>query len=203
MKKVLLFSPIRTGSTLIMNIIRDYFYKDLKHTVHKLSELDNIENYTLISTVRSPYDSIISSIKRYNLEINDKHIKSNIIEFKKYGGDDIVTLIKKDYNNHLILKYEDFYNNFDFLINKLEIFFNTELTEIQKQEIKTKYHINNIDKISKNLGTNFWNYDKNTHWHGNHISNTKGNSTYKETLTNRQKNIIFCELKEYIELFNY
>ena len=79
----------------------------------------------IISTIRNPYDSIISSIKIYNKEINKENIKSNIDLFKKYGGDDIIKLVNLN-KSHLILKYEDFHNNFDILIDNLELFFNTK-----------------------------------------------------------------------------
>ena len=60
------FSPIRSGSTLVFNILQ-FLGKKSKKEHDKYIYRDNNK---YIVTIRHPYNSIISSIMRYNKEIN-------------------------------------------------------------------------------------------------------------------------------------
>ena len=67
----------------------------------------------MIVTFRNPMDSLASSIKRYKLEVNDVNIKNQILELKENGLDDLYEIFQN--KNILKLKYENFYNNYDFI----------------------------------------------------------------------------------------
>ena len=93
-----------------------------------------------------------------------------------HGGNDILNLIF-NLENILLLRYEDFAQNQEYiatnLINFLSISYKRRLNSIIK-----KFNIENVSKMSKKFDS-FNEYDKKTHIHGNHISATKGSSVYK------------------------
>ena len=82
-----------------------------------------------------------------------------------------------DFENILLLRYEDFTKNQEYiatnLINFLSISYKGRFISIIK-----KFNIENVIKMSKKFDS-FDEYDKKTHIHGNHISATKGSSVYK------------------------
>lgn len=114
-EKMVLFSPIRKGSTLLYNIIKLIFYKIDIIKEHKYKYNEN--NFYII-TIRHPYNSIISSCLRYNLELTEENFINNIDEYVNNGGKD---LIENSFNkeNHIIFIYEYFYNNFDYIYRKI------------------------------------------------------------------------------------
>ena len=184
------FSPIRSGSTLIYNYLIELGRKPKsKHHYNK-----NINNYFII-TIRHPYNSIISSILRYDLDINIVSIKSHINEYLKYGGD---CIINNDFSkdNHCILIYEKFLNNHDYIFNKLENFFNEKYSVELKNKIKYKLNIEKIKKdINENNYTNFYQYDAKTNFHGKHISKFNGTTDYKKILNKDELGILEKNIK--------
>jgi len=172
------FSPIRTGSTLVYNILKQIFNVPIIKE-HKYS---NRKNVYYITTIRHPYNSIISSIMRYNEEINKKTLEKAINEYLEYGGLYLITNEFINNNKILILKYEDFNNNNIYIINKLCEFFHFKIKKEYAEKI-----INNFSKdivLDKISGFKDFNeYCEDTHLHGNHINKYKGNTDYKKILS--------------------
>ena len=106
------FSPIRSGSTLVYNILIGLGKTPTKK--HHISS-----GSKKVVTVRHPYNSIVSSMMRYNLEINTKNLISQINEYVSNGGIDV---LKTDHSCCVLL-YEEFYKNFDYIFDKFEVFF--------------------------------------------------------------------------------
>ena len=182
---IIQFSPIRSGSTLIYNYLLELGKKPKK--IHNY--IKNKNNYFII-TIRHPYNSIISSILRNCIDINVETIRTHIEEYLNFGGD---CIINNDFNgdNHCILIYEKFLNNHDYILNKLEIFLNETYPLELKNKIKSKLNINQIKKdIDKNGYTKFCEYDKNTQFHGKHISEFNGSTDYKKILNKDELSIL-------------
>lgn len=177
------FSPIRSGSTLLYNIIRELENNCIKQ--HKYTYNKN-NNY--IITIRHPYNSIISSCLRLNLEINNKNLINHINKYIKNGGSCIAN---NDLNkpNICILFYEKFNNNYDYIFDSLELFFNKKYKDEKKKNICKKFSIENVKKIISKYN-NFEEYDRVTHLHGNHISKYNGETNYKEILNDEQIKIL-------------
>jgi hypothetical protein len=196
-KHIIQFSPIRSGSTLVYNILREFSKVRKVHNI----VVNNSQLYVI--TYRHPYNSIISSLLRSEKKINPSNIKSEISEYLKNGGED---LLKNDLSkkNILLLKYEEYFSNYEVIYNKLENFLNINIDKDKKNQLSEKYNINNvkniIDKYKK-----FEEYDKKTHLHGKHISEYDGKTDYKEILSESEINMLKENesLNKIIKKFNY
>jgi len=196
-KNIIQFSPIRSGSTLVYNILREF------SNVRKTHNMSVKNGQLYVITYRHPYNCIISSLLRNEKKINLLNIKSEISEYLKNGGKDLLKndLLKK---NILLLQYEEFFDNYEVIYNKLEKFLNINIDENKKIELSKKYHITNVKKITNKYKT-FKGYDKTTHLHGKHISEYDGQTDYKKILS---ENDIYVlkenkSLNEIIKKFNY
>jgi len=196
-KNIIQFSPIRSGSTLVYNILREF------SNVRKTHNISVKNGQLYVITYRHPYNCIISSLLRNEKKINSLNIKSEISEYLKNGGKDLLEndLLKK---NILLLQYEEFFNNYEVIYNKLENFLNINIDENKKIELSKKYHITNVKKMTNKYKT-FKEYDKTTHLHGKHISEYDGQTDYKKILS---ENDIYVlkenkSLNEIIKKFNY
>ncbi len=174
-KNIIQFSPIRSGSTLVYNILREF------SNVRKTHNISVKNGQLYVITYRHPYNCIISSLLRNEKKINSLNIKSEISEYLKNGGKNLLEndLLKK---NILLLQYEEFFNNYEVIYNKLENFLNINIDENKKIELSKKYHITNVKKMTNKYKT-FKEYDKTTHLHGKHISEYDGQTDYKKILS--------------------
>lgn len=196
-KNIIQFSPIRSGSTLVYNILREF------SNVRKTHHISVKNGQLYVITYRHPYNCIISSLLRNERKINSLNIKSEISEYLKNGGKDLLEndLLKK---NILLLQYEEFFDNYEVIYNKLENFLNINIDKNKKIELSKKYHITNVKKMTNKYKT-FKEYDKTTHLHGKHISEYDGQTDYKKILS---ENDIYVlkenkSLNEIIKKFNY
>lgn len=184
-KNIIQFSPIRTGSTFVYNIIKTIFKnKNIKKT-HKLNYK---ANNLYIITIRHPYNSIISSILRYSDNIDIQTLKKHINEYLTNGGTCIANnnLNKR---NIIVFYYEDFFNNIDNIFNKIENRLKIKINVQIKDKLKSITNIDNVIKLTSKY-ENFSKYDKNTHYHGNHISQNKGETDYNNYLNIEQTNLL-------------
>jgi len=200
-KQIIQFGMIRSGSTLIYNILKEIFpnYSVIK-THQYPSKWSLIKRTPLVCTFRDPLDIICSSIKRYEKTPNRITIDQQINELKIFGFDDFIKLEKK-YNNKLNLRYKDFYNNQDFIFDKLENFFNIHISDKLRDEIKYKFSIKKVkEKISQLK--NFEEMDNNTQFHGLHVSNTDGKTeSFKNFFQDEDINYLKDIFKEFREKY--
>lgn len=172
-KRIIQFGMIRSGSTLIYNILKELFnnYSIIK-THHYPSKLQRIQNIPVVCTFRDPLDIICSSIKR-NQELPSREvIKKHINVLEKYGFVDFIKL-QKNYKNKINLRYENFYNNYDYVFEKLETFFAIKIPKNFRCYLVNKFSINNVKEEIKKFN-NFQEFDPSTKFHGLHISDKNG-----------------------------
>ncbi|MEM8777522.1 MAG: hypothetical protein AAGF26_01355 [Cyanobacteria bacterium P01_G01_bin.49] len=167
------FSPPRSGSTLIYNVLREVFPEKFVEKGHVYSKINS--KYPIVVTYRHPLDSIASSIQRYGLPLTDKVIEEQILELDSNGVWDVLNLKGKP--NVLMLRYEDFSNNFNFIYSELESFFGIEISQEKKELIKDKYKIEAVERMIESKES-FDDFDPVTHLHGKHISKYKGQPGY-------------------------
>ena len=182
---IIQFSPIRSGSTLVYNYLLELGHRPSK----KHNYCYNNKNQYII-TIRHPYNAIISSILRYEQDINVTTIENQINEYLRYGGED---LIRNNFtgNNHCILFYENFFKNHDLILNQFELFFNKTYKSELKNKIKYKLELNNVKStLIENGYTKFSSYDSKTHFHGKHISEFNGAIDYKKILNKDELNVL-------------
>lgn len=204
--KCIQFGPIRSGTTLIWNILKEFFpYIKKTHTFPSKKE------YKIISTIRDPRDILKSlliislSKKKESLTQSSKKITLEMINFeiqkiKKLGLDYLLN--NKHHKNILILRYELFHNNYNYIFDNLEKFLNLKISPEKRIEIQNKYNIKNLKKISKEQ-QHFRNWDKKTLIHGKHISANPEPGSWKEYIPKEYHKYICSSLKKYLIGFNY
>jgi len=172
-KKIIQFSPPRTGSTLVFNVLREIFPGRRIDKSHNYET--KFEKYPVVVTYRHPLDAIASSIQRYGRTPTDEEIEKQIKEFEDNSLWDILSI--RHQSNVLMLKYEEFYKDYDYIFDALEKFFGLTISADKRREITNRYNIEAVDEQVRDYG-DFQTYDKVTQLHGRHISTYKGGVNY-------------------------
>jgi hypothetical protein len=176
-RKVIQFSVGRSGSTMIWQILKLLFRDVSKAHDKEMREVYSNSEEPLVITCRDPRDVTISLIRVQHFVNNNEGICDKI---NKKVLSRFATEVKKresrlDYwcKNYtgpkLMLQYEKFYNNYDFIFSKLESFFSIKITS------KTKERIIEQTSVSKNITrqeklATFSDHCSISHIHGNHIN---------------------------------
>ncbi|MCP4088658.1 MAG: hypothetical protein GY746_02540 [Gammaproteobacteria bacterium] len=129
--------------------------------------LNSAEIPTVV-TYRHPLDCIASSIQRYQQQSTDEVLDEHIRILGRHGIWDVLQI--KDDSNVLMLRYEEFNNNYDYIYDHLELFFNIKIKLSKRDEITASFQIDKIEKLTEDYNS-FMEYDPESHWHGLHISN--------------------------------
>jgi len=186
-------SMARTGSTLVYQIINYLFSEILiekHHHYHNNPATYKSKNIITYRDFRdvliSLYRTILSKNGEIDFSINitkykhiDNLIKNSICflnqlsDFNKLKIEYNNNNIKKD--NILFLKYEDFYNNYDYIFDNISLFFNYEISFDVRNIMKAMFSVNNNKKIANSM-ENFSQMDSLSMIHGHHIVN--GNIGY-------------------------
>ena len=139
---ILVYGMHRSGSTFIWMVLEEIYKKQIFKTHHY------IPNKKTIITYRDPRD-IAASLFRMRKDMGKRFtVKNNIVSFKEKNWKEIRNLVRPHINiflkyknnpndNYLFLKYEDFFNNFDFIFNKLSLFLNKEIDKKTRDYIIT------------------------------------------------------------------
>lgn len=198
---IIQFSPIRSGSTLVFNILREIFPKRKITKTHQLNKKEE-QSATLVSTYRNPVDCIASNLLFLQKPATEDNIAEQIHLLKTYGLVQLCRMVDRE--NMVLLKYEDFYRDHSLIFSQLQAFFKIELTDQRQEEISEKYQVNRVKEQYTSQFSNAFEFDKTNHWHGNHISNFKGRpNAATEVLTNDQIQMIKGALKEHMNLLGY
>ena len=179
--KIILFSPIRTGSTLIYNLLRELFPNKSVQKTHFIKEFSYHHNAICISTIRQPYNSIISSLirEKETNEISITDIEKEIVTYITFGGEDI---LKIENVPNILLYYEDFFSDINLFFEKIQKYTKHEITSDVRLTLKTKYSISSVEDISSRF-SKFSELDETTQIHGKHISKYKGMTDYYDLLS--------------------
>lgn len=183
MNKVFQCGLGRTGTTLIYRIIKEVHPTVIKcHLPEIKPNLDS--NCKIVASIRHPIESFLSYIRviefpnsnndmSFSNNLLSKHLKQRLNEEKQMR--DILT----NYSSKiLVLKYERFYNNFDYILNHLEEFLSIHIDDKKREKIIDKCSIENSIRIQNNMSS-FHNHDKDSLIHGRHISTPNPKESYK------------------------
>lgn len=195
-ENIIIFSPPRTGSTMVYNIIKLLFKGINIIKTHEDFGDNSINKYLndnnlIILTLRNPYNSIISSILAYNKELSQNSIRGSYYNYLLYGGNFIINNFKNmdNKNNFIFLIYEKFVDNIDYIFQILENKLKFKITQENKIKIYNEVKINTVKKKIQKF-KHFDEYDKETHYHGNHISTYNGKLDYKNILSKELINFL-------------
>lgn len=198
--KIIQFSPISSGSTLVFNLLRETYSFSNIFKEHEITR-DMCSKYKTVVTYRNPVDCVASAFQRSNLPVTEENIEKQINELKNNGLDHLVQIF--DHPNIIKLRYENFYDDFDFIFDAFESYFGRSISEAHRAKMKEKYSINNVLSEASKY-EDFSEYDKITLLHGNHISKFKGKPNYsKHFFTEIQFEEISNHLSKYMNKLGY
>lgn len=196
---ITLYSPHRTGSTVVYNVLRylfedddimdilGYYFRKKKNLLaNKVCKTHFFwpceqDNTCIVSTIRHPLDTIVSRMRISPKDRSDQAINklirdyftswTNIRRLQSYG------------KKVIVLQYEDFEDNLDAIFSRLEEQLSINIEEQDKANLKNALSRENVqDYIQK-----FSSFSKKdiTHLHGNHIESD--NSPYFNKEEARQR----------------
>lgn len=204
-----LFGVPRSGGTLIYNVTLQIMNNC---EIQPKSQRFFNDSHKAIVTYRDFRDSVLSL---WRVE----HGRFDEIEQVKIAGfEDLEGSIRKikktvhhltlfrdrwDQDSILYFRYEDWFNNFDFIFEEFEKFFGIKVEQKERYLLREECNLSKVKQQSKNY-SNFDNYDPLTRIHGQHIF-TGEIGTWKKLLKEkdheRLTDALYWELKEwkYIE----
>jgi hypothetical protein len=176
---ILQFSPIRTGSTLVWNFLKRTYSGGVQKE-HRLISFDG----WIVTTIRHPYNAIISAILRLDKPIDESSLQYCANEFMNEGGMDSLKL-NPDSPKVILLKYENFVDDYSHIVKRLNEKMGEGWSDKDLDEVLEGLSIENMMKI-QNQHSDFFTWDKTTHIHGNHISKYRGKTNWEDLLTQEQ-----------------
>jgi hypothetical protein len=191
-KKICVNSPSRVGSTLIFNVLKILFDNDevlsspgkmhywennnlpdaqnvLVFKSHSFMDFDS--STVVFCPVRNPIDTCFSIFRvtqgnKKDQNIDEDHLVK-VVNFYLGQMHGVQNLIKQ--NNCILLKYEDFVDNLDFIFHKCEDVFNIKIQDVDKNLIKQILSRENVMLSIKDF-KDFSACDETTYFHGLHIN---------------------------------
>ena len=220
-KEVLVFSASRTGSTFVWQCLCKIFTKVHKHHDGQGSHLFQ-KKLPCIITERDRVESFVSRMRvlRFKDESN-KVFLDNINKFLhtllnnnilQKDVDDYylelhtVEYLKAAYSGELlVLKYEDFFNNYDFIFDQFEKFFKAPIATSTKDLIVRDTNLSANQNRQRKF-ENFNSHCKDSLIHGKHILSGEPNF-YKNYIDpemyNRLHNMLWEKNEDWKKLYNY
>jgi cyclopropane fatty-acyl-phospholipid synthase-like methyltransferase len=142
-EKIFLLSPVRSGSTLLYNIIKELFPNIKLNKSHNITL--RLNNFYFIS-LRHPYNSIISWIEFTKQKCGEHEIKNSIKAYIDTTRNYLIcdNLLDEKYDNIIVFHYEKFYNNYDYIFDIIEKKFNMKIDGVKKEYIKNKFSMESV-----------------------------------------------------------
>lgn len=209
-KKIMVFSPYRTGSTLVFNVLRFLFedsefldkiawghHNSIVAKTHALGYMD--PSIIVFCLIRNPIDTCFSRYRVMMSQASAQGISpESFQEFEEESLDmavqDYLTqmqwmydLLNKRVRNVVLLKYEDFNSNLEFIFAKFEKVFNIKICEMDRLLMEELFSKENIALNIKSL-QNFQNFNEITLFHGAHIDANE--------FSEEEKAIIHAKIRE-------
>ena len=211
-------SPIRTGTTLIWNMLQKIFLQTKVYKANQLDDyvrksLDEDSNIKVVSTVRDPRDTLCSymiiwyELWNENNIINKKRLDESIDFLRGYSGgfDDFIELCNT--NDNLVLRYELFWEDYDYIFNEFEKFFNINIDNKMRIKLENECNVKAHKKIADKFDTFFPienNVDLETLIHGKHISGTNGRpNQWKNIIPEEHQEFVTDKFKDILSIFDY
>ncbi|HLH95565.1 MAG TPA: hypothetical protein VKW08_10660 [Xanthobacteraceae bacterium] len=137
-----------------------------------------------VVTVRDPYDSVVSAIRRWGHAITDETVEREAAELFQSGFR----------SRHkvpwwaLVLKYEDFYANLDGLLDQIARYLKIPVPEAVRSRFKEEFNIERVRQVCADRPFHEWDHE--THIHGSHVSASLGRPGESKILTEAQRRTI-------------
>lgn len=197
--QVIQFSPVRTGSTLVYNILRECLPDktiDKSHTYSK-----HYSKLPIVATLRHPMDCIASILQVEEKEMTEENIRWAVDMFTRQGGADSAKL--KGHRKLLLLRYEEFYANYEGVFDQFETFFGIEIPRARRDSISARHGLEQARQTASQY-SNFSGHDPLTKIHGKHISAFGGRPFYhQECFTQKQLELLAPLCAGLMQSFGY
>jgi hypothetical protein len=173
---------------------------EVDKNIFKRHQLYGLDGW-IVSTIRHPYNAIISAILRLDKEINLESLKKHTIEFLGEGGRQFLKL-DPNHPKIIILKYEDFVDDYSYIGKSIGEKMGDDWTDVDLQKIEEELSIDKMLEVQSKYN-DFFGWDKETHIHGNHISKYRGKTNWEEILTPPQVQFLqeWDELNQIIQKY--
>lgn len=168
---------MRSGNTVLRLILgktfneyscfEDYEYRWSVSNTHGYENITHLNPY-LITTWRDPRDVLCSLVRIEKKEWTDERYVTGAVQSTLNMFNEI-RKIEDENPNKLILKYENWHDDFDHLFNILEQTFKGTITNEIRSEIKSKFSKSSIKEYQSQF-RNFTQYHPDTHIHGDHVN---------------------------------
>jgi hypothetical protein len=210
---IYLLSPARTGSTVVFNILRFLFeseenkskpgYKNFNCLVNKTHHLYTAEeDYLYVFTIRNPIDATFS---HYRIKRGEGNENIGKLVYKLASAqislwrnlEKLLSLGRKV----IILRYEDFVNNIDFVFDTLEDELSFSIAKPDKVLLRKALSKENVLYNIRHFES-FEDYDRIHGFHGKHIDEGEISAEEKAHVTH----LIIQALQKYrpiIERWGY
>lgn len=196
---IIQFSPIRTGSTLVYNILRELFPGKIIKKAHVYDRL--FSRLVIIATIRHPLDCIGSILRINDQKPDTDAIQKAVQAFDASGVAEIVRM--RTGPNFTVLKYEEFVHNPAVIFDAIERAFKIKIDDRTRKELAGKYDVDSLARTTAELGS-FGNWDPVTKLHGNHISADRGKpGAYNSLFSEEQTAELKAHYRELFEAFGY
>jgi len=172
-ERIVQFGIPRSGSTVVYNIVRELRPWARVKKVHDLRGMD--KRLPVICTYRNPLDVMASLFESQRLEATAENLERQIVLLNLQGIWDIFLL--KEHPHALLLKYERFAGDLEWAVEQVARFLDVPLPPARRKDIVSRYDLSRIKQATDALG-DFSVVDKQTGFHGNHVSRFEGGSGY-------------------------
>lgn len=172
--KIYLYSLSRTGSTVVWQVLRYLFPEAILSKRHSPPTKEWDGSYPIVMTYRDPRDRLASQYRKGRIgtvPLTNKNYLDRLLEQSDVKFQEFRQFVEKHGQNSqcLLLCYEQFYEDFDHLIDRLTNFFQIDITDAQREHIKSTFNVERNLEIASKLH-NFHQLDNESQIHGNHIS---------------------------------
>jgi hypothetical protein len=124
-RPIIQFSPVRSGSTVVASLLRRIFPRVTVRKIHSMGTISRklhlFLNGPVVSTYRYPLDAVASELKYRNMKLSPLAIEKACQHLERKGLLELNRVLNR--KNVLLLKYEEYYGDFDFLFDCFEDFF--------------------------------------------------------------------------------
>lgn len=182
--RIIQFGTARSGSTLCYNAIRSILPNAVIKKTHSASWRYGLS--PVIATTRDPFDSVASLIVARNDAVSDEAVAKAAKELFQNGFSTLHRV--RLFPRAMLLHYEDFVGNHAMLLDSVAQFFGVYVHRRVKDEFQHRFDATRIRM--EMLGGRFGEYDKETLFHGSHVSARLGKPGAGEALSTRQKQIV-------------
>lgn len=198
-RHILQFSLPRSGSTLVYNLLRELFPRRYIEKCHTLDRR-NLES-TIVATYRNPVDIVASLVLVKGDTFNDDLIREQAVLLHQQGLWDLLSI--RDRPNLLLLRYEDFVDDFSVLFDSIESRFGIEIQSARRAVLTHQYSRESVQSQTRQHG-DFSHYDRTTLFHGRHISRFNGAPDFSaHVFTPAQWERVACYFSLFMEEMGY